>query len=153
VELLAPPAGTQIVVAEAMPQVLAERVPLQQVFMNLIGNAVKYARRSKEPVEGPIEVRVSWTEEPTDPEAPGLYRFSIADNGPGIAPQYHERVFGIFQTLQSRDQVEGTGIGLSVVKKIVEGQGGRVWVESAEGEGATFHFTWPAAPAPNTADA
>lgn len=149
VELIAPPAGTQIVVAEAMPQVLAERVPLQQVFMNLIGNAVKYARRSA----GPVEVRVLWSEEPTDPEAPRLYRFSIADNGPGIAPQYHERVFGIFQTLQSRDQVEGTGIGLSVVKKIVEGQGGRVWVESAEGEGATFHFTWPAAPVPNTADA
>jgi signal transduction histidine kinase len=61
-------------------------------------------------------------------------------------------VFGIFQTLQSRDQVEGTGIGLSVVKKIVEGQGGRVWVESAEGEGATFHFTWPAAPAPAMVD-
>ena len=79
--------------------------------------------------------------------APAWYRFTVADNGPGIAPQYHERVFGIFQTLQSRDRVEGTGIGLSVVKKIVEGQGGRVWVESAEGDGARFHFTWPAAPA------
>ncbi|GJG85886.1 hypothetical protein tb265_10670 [Gemmatimonadetes bacterium T265] len=149
VELIAPPAGTDIMIADGMPQVLAERVPLQQVFMNLIGNAVKYARRSA----GPVEVRVGWTEEPTDPEVPRLYRFSVADNGPGIAPQYHERVFGIFQTLQSRDQVEGTGIGLSVVKKIVEGQGGRVWVESAEGEGATFHFTWPAAPVSHSADA
>lgn len=149
VELLAPPEGTHIIVADGMPQVLAERVPLQQVFMNLIGNALKYARQGS----GPVEVRVSWAEEPTDPDAPHVYRFSIADNGPGIAPQYHERVFGIFQTLQSRDQVEGTGIGLSVVKKIVEGQGGGVWVESAEGEGATFHFTWPAAPAPSTVDA
>ncbi len=148
VELIAPPEGTQIIVAENMPKVLAERVPLQQVFMNLIGNAMKYARRA----DAPMMVRVSWTEEPVDPDAPRLYRFSIADNGPGIAPQYHERVFGIFQTLQSRDQVEGTGIGLSVVKKIVEGQGGRVWVESAEGEGATFHFTWPAAPVSTTAD-
>ncbi|HEY0778796.1 MAG TPA: MHYT domain-containing protein [Gemmatirosa sp.] len=148
VELIAPPEATQIIVADDMPKVLAERVPLQQVFMNLIGNAVKYARRT----DGPVEVRVSWAEETVDPDAPRLYRFSIADNGPGIAPQYHERVFGIFQTLQSRDQVEGTGIGLSVVKKIVEGQGGRVWVESAEGEGATFHFTWPAAPVSTTAD-
>ena len=148
IELIAPPEGTQIVVAEDMPKVLAERVPLQQVFMNLIGNAVKYGRRGA----GPVEVRVSSVEEVVDPDAPHLYRFSIADNGPGIAPQYHDRVFGIFQTLQSRDQVEGTGIGLSVVKKIVEGQGGRVWVESAEGEGAIFHFTWPAAPAPSTAD-
>ena len=148
VELLAPPAGTEITVADGMPQVLAERVPLQQVFLNLIGNAIKYGRRS----DGPVQVRVSWAEEEVDPDAPRLYRFSVADNGPGIAPQYHERVFGIFQTLQSRDEVEGTGIGLSVVKKIVEGQGGRVWVESAEGEGATFHFTWPAAPAPATVE-
>ncbi len=149
IELLAPPPGTQIAIAEGMPQVVAERVPLQQVFMNLIGNAVKYARRG----DGSIEVHVGWGEEPTDPDAPRLYRFSVADNGPGIAAQYHERVFGIFQTLQSRDQVEGTGIGLSVVKKIVEGQGGRVWVESAAGEGATFHFTWPAAPIPSSAEA
>ena len=153
IELIAPPEGTQIIVADEMPKVLAERVPLQQVFMNLIGNAVKYARRGADAQQGPVEVRVSWSEEPVDPDAPRLYRFAIADNGPGIAQQYHERVFGIFQTLQSRDQVEGTGIGLSVVKKIVEGQGGRVWVESAEGEGATFYFTWPAAPVPATADA
>jgi signal transduction histidine kinase len=115
--------------------VLAERVPLQQVFLNLVGNALKYAGRAD------AVVRVGW-----NADAPGWYRFSVADNGPGIAPQYHERVFGIFQTLQSRDRVEGTGIGLSVVKKIVEAQGARVWVESAEGAGATFHFTWPAAP-------
>ena len=153
VELIAPPAGTEIMIADGMAQVLAERVPLQQVFMNLVGNAVKYARRSEGAGNGAVEVRVFWSEAPTDPDAPRLYRFSVADNGPGIAPQYHERVFGIFQTLQSRDQVEGTGIGLSVVKKIVEGQGGRVWVESAEGQGATFHFTWPAAPVPYTADA
>lgn len=136
VELLAPPPGARVEVADGMPGVVAERVPLQQLFLNLVGNALKYAARP-DPV-----VRVGATA-----EAPGWYRFSVADNGPGIAPQYHERVFGIFQTLQSRDRVEGTGIGLSIVKKIVEGQGGRVWVESAEGAGATFHFTWPATPA------
>ncbi len=136
VELLAPPPGARVEVADAMPAVVAERVPLQQVFLNLVGNALKYAGRA-DPV-----VRVGWGD-----DRPGWYAFSVADNGPGIAPQYHERVFAIFQTLQSRDRVEGTGIGLSVVKKIVEAQGGRAWVESAEGAGATFRFTWPAAPA------
>lgn len=69
----------------------------------------------------------------------------MSDNGPGIAPAYHERIFGIFQTLHPRDAVEGTGIGLSLVRKIVESRGGRVWVESAEGAGATFRFHWPGA--------
>jgi signal transduction histidine kinase len=67
----------------------------------------------------------------------------VSDNGPGIAPQYHDRIFGIFQTLEARDKVEGTGIGLSVVKKLVESRGGRVWLESEAGQGATFRFTWP----------
>ena len=66
----------------------------------------------------------------------------MSDNGPGIAPEYHERIWGIFQTLDARDKVEGTGIGLSLVKKIVEARGGRAWVESSPGAGATFHFTW-----------
>jgi PAS domain S-box-containing protein len=135
VELLTPSAGARIEVADGMPTVVAERVPLQQLFLNLVSNALKYAGRPD-----PL-VHVGWKV-----EQPGWYRFSVADNGPGIAPQYHERVFGIFQTLQARDRVEGTGIGLSIVKKIIEAQGGRVWVESAEGAGATFHFTWPAVP-------
>jgi signal transduction histidine kinase len=135
-ELLAPPAGARVEVADDLPPVVAERVPLQQVFLNLVGNALKYAGRPD------AVVRVGWRA-----ARPGWPEFWVADNGPGIAPEYHERVFGIFQTLQSRDRVEGTGIGLSVVKKIVEGQGGRVWVESAAGAGATFRFTWPSAPA------
>ena len=69
--------------------------------------------------------------------------FMVRDNGQGIAPQYHERIFGIFQTLEARDKVEGTGIGLSVVQKIVEAKGGRVWVESDVGKGARFKFLWP----------
>jgi signal transduction histidine kinase len=71
------------------------------------------------------------------------YQFSIADNGPGIAPQYRDRIWQIFQTLAPRDKVEGTGIGLSVVRKIVEGRGGRAWLDSEVGQGSTFHFTWP----------
>jgi signal transduction histidine kinase len=75
-----------------------------------------------------------------------FHEFTVRDNGPGIAPEHHERIWVLFQTLESRDQVEGSGIGLSVVKKLVEARGGRVWVESAEGRGATFGFTWPAQP-------
>jgi signal transduction histidine kinase len=69
--------------------------------------------------------------------------FSVRDDGPGIDPQHHQRIFEIFQTLQPRDQVEGSGIGLAIVKKSVESRGGSVWVESTRGAGTTFHFTWP----------
>jgi signal transduction histidine kinase len=113
-----------------MPVLRTARVPLQQVFMNLIGNALKHA--------GPeAAVRVGGR------EAGAFWEFSVSDNGAGIAPAYHERIWAIFQTLRPRDQVEGTGIGLSVVRKIVASMGGRAWVESAEGEGARFRFTWP----------
>ncbi len=69
--------------------------------------------------------------------------FTVADNGPGIDPQHHERIFQVFQTLKPRDQVEGSGIGLAVVKKTVENQGGEVAIISHPGRGATFCFTWP----------
>jgi len=132
IELLAAGSGA-VQVGDGMPLLVTERVPLQQVFMNLIGNALKHARRS-DPV-----VRVQARED-------GFwYEFSVADNGHGIAPEFHDKIWGIFQTLEPRDVIEGTGIGLSVVKKIVESKGGRVWVESALGAGATFRFTWPKA--------
>jgi PAS domain S-box-containing protein len=134
VELLDPPAGV-VQVAEGMPTVTAERVPLQQVFMNLVGNALKHGHA------GDARVRVGWR------DAGAAWEFSVSDNGPGIAPEYHERIWGIFQTLQPRDRVEGTGIGLSVVKKIVETRGGTVAVDSAPGRGATFRFTVPGDPA------
>jgi len=131
VELLAPPAEVTITIDPDMPTVVTERTPLQQVFMNLIGNAIKYNQRPG----ATIQVSAG--------DAGRFYAFSITDNGPGIAPEYHERIFGIFQTLESRDKVEGTGIGLSVVKKTVELRGGRVTVRSASDEGATFTFEWP----------
>ena len=136
VELQAPPAEVMIRVAPRMPSLQAERVPLQQVFMNLIGNAIKYAHAHRPDVR----VEVAWR------DVEDTYEFSIRENGPGIAPEYQERIWGIFQTLAPRDKVEGTGIGLSVVKKIVESRGGRAWVESGPGQGATFHFTWPKVP-------
>ncbi|MBD1903054.1 PAS domain S-box protein [Trichocoleus sp. DQ-A3] len=129
IELLDPPPEVAIVVPN-MPTLQTERVPLQQVFMNLIGNAIKYANRSDMCIQ--VGVRELGT----------YYEFSVADNGQGIEPKYHQKIWGIFQRLEARDKVEGTGIGLSVVKKIVESRGGRVWVESAAGTGATFRFTW-----------
>ncbi|HET7622928.1 MAG TPA: ATP-binding protein [Gemmatimonadaceae bacterium] len=131
-ELLAPGESVTTELPEEMPSVEAERVPLQQVFMNLIANAVKFTRAARpDPV-----VRISWR------DTGDAYEFSVTDNGPGIAPQYQDRIWGIFQTLEARDKVEGTGIGLSVVKKIVEARGGRAWVDSSPGQGAVFHFTW-----------
>lgn len=72
-----------------------------------------------------------------------MVEFAVSDHGPGIEPQYHEKVFMIFQTLEARDKVEGTGVGLSVVRKIVESQGGTITLESDRGRGTTFRFTWP----------
>jgi signal transduction histidine kinase len=133
IELLAPPGDVTIEVPARMPTVEAERVPLQQVFMNLIGNAIKFTRAGRPDAV----IRVGWR------DVGDALEFAVTDNGPGIAPEYHERIWGIFQTLEARDKVEGTGIGLSVVRKVVETHGGRVWVESAPGQGATFRFAWP----------
>jgi signal transduction histidine kinase len=131
IELISPPASTVITVAPGMPTLVAERVPLQQVFMNLVGNAIKYNHRA----DARVEIGVA--------REGDCFRFSVADNGPGIAPQYFERIWQIFQTLAARDKVEGTGIGLSVVRKLVEAHGGRTWLESEVGRGSTFYFTWP----------
>ncbi|MBC8078552.1 MAG: PAS domain S-box protein, partial [Chloroflexales bacterium] len=126
VDLLAPPAPFCIEVAPDMPTVEADKVLLGQVFANLIGNAIKHHNRA----DG--QVWVEWRD--TGP----LVEFSVRDDGPGIAPQYHERAFAIFQTLAPRDRVEGSGLGLSLVKKIVESEGGTVTLESQEGQGAIF---------------
>ncbi|WP_438026317.1 sensor histidine kinase [Sorangium sp. So ce233] len=129
--LLTIPEGASIEIAAGMPTLFTERVPLEQVFLNLIGNALKYADRP----DARVEVRGR--------DLGDLWEFSVKDNGPGIAPQYHQKVWEIFQTLNPRDNVEGTGIGLSIVQKIVLSKGGRAWVESEKGAGATFFFTWP----------
>jgi PAS domain S-box-containing protein len=132
VDLLAPPAGATVGVAGAMPVLVTERLPLQQVLMNLVGNALKYGGGAAARVE--VSARR---------DAQGEWELAVRDHGPGIAPEYRERIFGIFQTLEPRDRVESTGIGLSIVKKLVEGRGGRVWVDEAPGGGALFRFTWP----------
>jgi signal transduction histidine kinase len=134
VELLQPPEGAIIQIAPGMPVAHVQRQLLEQVFANLIGNALKYARRA----DPRVDVGASETDR--------FFEFRITDNGPGIAAQYHERIWSLFQRLESQDKIEGTGVGLALVKKIVEGQGGRVWVESQPDHGATFRFLWPIAP-------
>lgn len=130
-DLLAPPPGIAITVAPDLPTVAGEPTRLQQLFHNLISNAIKYMHRP----DG--QVTVSCQDDGSH------WRFAVADNGPGIEPRHFERIFQLFQTLAPRDRVESTGVGLALVKKIVEMYRGRVWVESAPGAGATFYFTWP----------
>ena len=131
IDSLNPPAHIKIHVASDLPIVEAEAIKLQQVFSNIISNSIKYMDKE----EG--EVTVGFI------SLPDSYQFYIQDNGPGIEKEYHTRVFKIFQTLSTRDEVESTGIGLSIVKKIVEEHGGKIWIDSGKGEGSKFSFTWP----------
>jgi signal transduction histidine kinase len=130
VELLHPPPQFTVRVDEKLPTVHAPPTALRRVFQNLIENAIKHCDRD----EGKVEVSCR--------DQGDLVEFTVQDNGPGIAPQYHEKVFQIFQTLSRRDEVEASGIGLAIVKKTVEMYGGRIVVESDVGKGATFRFTW-----------
>jgi two-component system sensor kinase FixL len=131
VDLLAVPENIQITICDDLPVVEIERTRITQVFQNLLSNAVKYMDKP----QGRIAV--------TCHDDNGQWTFSISDNGPGIEEKYHEKIFQLFQTLSPRDQYESTGIGLTLVKKIVESYGGRIWVKSCPGEGSTFFFTLP----------
>ena len=118
-----------IITYESLPTVMADGFQLVQLFQNLIGNAVKFCRQ-----ELPL-IHISAARNESE------WRFSVRDNGIGIDPEYADRIFIIFQRLHGRREYSGTGIGLSMCKRIVERHGGRIWVESFEGEGATFYFT------------
>ena len=143
------PTGARAVVAEALrnlqasleesgalvtvgdlPTVRADSSQLTQLFQNLVGNAIKFRRPGE-------ALRIVISAENFGEE----WRFSVQDNGIGIDPQYADKVFDIFQRLHSREEYPGTGIGLALCKRIVERHGGRIWVESTPGQGATFHFT------------
>ncbi len=117
---------------DEMPVASVDAGQMVQLFQNLIGNAMKFNRPGMAP-----EVKVGLGGSDTE------WEFTIADNGIGIPEDQLERVFVIFQRLHPREEYDGTGIGLAVCKRIVERHGGRIWVESAEGEGSTFHFTIP----------
>lgn len=130
-QLVSPPPGFVVSVAPLFARIRVHRMPLQQIFLNLIGNAVKHHDRK----EGHIEVLAE--------DSGSEYAFAVKDDGPGIPAQFHEQIFQMFTTLKPRDQVEGTGMGLALVKKYLDVFGGSIRVESREGSGSTFHFTWP----------
>jgi PAS domain S-box-containing protein len=124
-------AGAEVHVCD-LPHLRVERVHLKQLFQNLVSNAIRYRRPDLKPV---IQIQSQTAGE--------RYHLSVADNGIGIDPRYHEQIFGIFKRLQSQGNT-GTGIGLAICQKIVERYRGRIWVESQVGNGAKFNFTLPA---------
>lgn len=131
VDSIAPPKSFTIDLPKSLPTFTTARTPISQIFSNLISNSIKYHDRS----DGRIAVSVK--------DHNDFFEFTVEDDGPGISPDYHQKIFQIFQTLQSRDKIESTGIGLTVVKKIVESVGGAVTVDSDIGKGSRFIFTWP----------
>jgi PAS domain S-box-containing protein len=124
-----PPFTVQI--EPPMPVLKTKPLLLGQVFANLISNAIKHHHRP----DGCVRVSAR--------EQPEHYEFAVSDDGPGIAPEYHDKIFTIFQTIKTCDPQESTGIGLSIVKKIIEAEGGVIHLESQLGKGSTFRFTWP----------
>ncbi len=116
---------------ERLPVIFCDRVRITEVFANLISNAIKFADKD------PVKIEVGYQEEGV------FYKFHIKDNGPGIEEKYFDKIFQIFQRLGRKEDSEGTGAGLTIVKKIVEMHKGRVWIESVVGEGAVFYFTIP----------
>ncbi len=131
IDMLAPPENITITVENQLPVIECEQTRIIQVFQNLLSNPIKYIDKP----QGQIKIGCA--------EENGFWKFSIADNGPGIEEKYFEKIFRMFQTLLARDDFESTGVGLTVVKKIVEMYGGKIWVESTVGQGSTFLFTLP----------
>lgn len=131
IDSLAPPANITVTITNPLPTVMTEPTRIQQVFQNLLSNAIKYMDKP----EGKIRIGCS--------TVGNQWKFSVSDNGPGIKEQHFEKIFQLFQTLAPRDRVESTGVGLALVKKIVEMYGGQVWLDSTIGEGSTFFFTLP----------
>ena len=131
IDLLSPPATIIIRVENPLPRIIAEPTRIQQIFQNLLSNAIKYMDKPKG------EIRIACSAEGEQ------WKFGITDNGPGIESRHFERIFQLFQTLAPRDRIESTGVGLALVKKIVEMYSGQIWIESKAGEGSTFFFTLP----------
>ena len=132
IELIDAPDGFTITASEGFTGMVMQKIPLQTVLLNLVSNAVKH---HDQPI-GTVFMDLGWTDD-------GVARFSVTDDGPGIAKEFHERIFGMFQTLRARDEVEGSRIGLAFVKKIVAIAGGKIDLKSTPGEGSSFAFTWP----------
>jgi PAS domain S-box-containing protein len=133
IDSIAPPPTFQIVIAPGMPTFQTKRLLLSQVFSNLISNGIKHHPRP----DGSIRI--------SSQDLGDFYEFIVADDGPGIAPEYHDKIFTIFQTVNPQKNADSSGVGLSIVKKIVETEEGTIRLESQVGEGTTFYFTWPKA--------
>ncbi len=130
-DLTAAGKAMRLSVAEGMPLLQTKKVPLELIFRNLISNAIKHHDKA----QGSIHISARST-------ASG-FEFEVKDDGPGIAPEHQQRVFAMFQTLKPRDEIEGSGIGLALVKKSVESMGGTITLESDGQHGCIFRFTWP----------
>ncbi|MDB5133819.1 MAG: cph1 4 [Mucilaginibacter sp.] len=115
---------------ENLPIIKTYKTPVRQVFQNLVSNSLKYHSADRAPV-----ISISCKETGTQ------FQFTIKDNGIGIAPEYFDKIFIIFQRLHNKDEYSGTGMGLAIAKKIIENMGGKIWVKSEEGKGSTFYFT------------
>lgn len=131
IEMLSPPDNIEITVDSDLPTIRGEIIYIEQVYQNLLSNAIKFMDKP----EGKINISCRSRED--------FWEFSISDNGAGIDEKYFNKIFMIFQTLQPRDKFESTGVGLSIVKKIVETIGGKIWLESKVDKGTTFYFTIP----------
>ncbi len=118
--------------SDVMPSVFGDETQLVQLLQNLVGNAIKFRKKD-------VQLRIHISAERRGNE----WVFGVHDNGIGIEPRFHERVFTIFQRLHTREEYPGTGVGLAICRKIVERHGGRIWLESKPGEGSTFYFTVP----------
>lgn len=133
IDILAPDTVVTIKVANILSKINLPRMPLQQVLRNLIDNSIKHNDKKACTITVDVE------------ESQERYIFSVRDDGPGIEPQYHQRIFEMFQTLRPRDRVEGSGMGLALVKKMLSYYNCRITVESTPGQGALFRFDWPKA--------
>ena len=131
VKLLEPPLHIRIIAENELPAITGEPTYVHQVFQNLLSNAIRYMDKP----EGLVRVKSE--------EMDGAWLISVADNGPGIEEKYYEKIFQMFQTLGTRRDADSTGIGLALVKRIVDKWGGKIWVESKVGQGSTFFFTIP----------
>ena len=131
IEFLSLPATTSIIVETELPTIFSNKTQIEQVFQNLVSNAIKYNDKPHP------QIRIGCT------SVVKYWQFYIADNGCGIEERYFEKIFQIFQTLSSQDTANSTGIGLAIVKKIIETYGGKIWLQSEIGQGTTFFFTLP----------
>lgn len=131
IDIISPPDHINVEIVGELPEIKFERTRIDQVFQNLISNAVKF--NDKE--HGIIKISSS--------DDTNNWKFEVNDNGPGVEKRHFDRIFKIFQTLQPRDEFESTGVGLTLIKKIIEQYDGKIWIESVVGKGTTFIFTIP----------